>query len=179
MSKLSRRETLAGGGRAIAVAAVLSTLPSIAHAKEDAELFALFGKCKQLEKEYIKAINGYEKVQIPVSRSFPEMPLYGESRREWEREYRPSLNKALERAGVPALKKKHKATERAWLAAQDRFYDMPAHTPAGMILKLTNEWTEGQRRDWRAKGIAADVEYHPDATSSVLLDIERLAGRAI
>ena len=38
MSKLSRRETLARGGQAVAAAAVLSTLPSIAHAKEDAEI---------------------------------------------------------------------------------------------------------------------------------------------
>jgi len=38
MPKLSRRETLARGGQAVAAAAVLSTLPSIAHAKEDAEI---------------------------------------------------------------------------------------------------------------------------------------------
>ena len=38
MSKITRRETLARGGQAVAAAAVLSTLPSIAHAKEDAEI---------------------------------------------------------------------------------------------------------------------------------------------
>ena len=38
MSKLTRRETLAGGGKVIAAAAVLVTLPSIADAKEDAEI---------------------------------------------------------------------------------------------------------------------------------------------
>ena len=38
MSKITRRETLAGGGKAVAAAAVLSTLPSIAGAKEDAEI---------------------------------------------------------------------------------------------------------------------------------------------
>lgn len=48
MSKITRRNALARGGQAVAAAAVLSTLPSIADAKEDAELFALFEKCKQL-----------------------------------------------------------------------------------------------------------------------------------
>ncbi len=38
MSKITRRETLARGGQAVAAAAVLITLPSIAHAKEDAEI---------------------------------------------------------------------------------------------------------------------------------------------
>ena len=38
MSKITRRETLARGGQAVAAAAVLTTLPSIAHAKEDAEI---------------------------------------------------------------------------------------------------------------------------------------------
>ena len=38
MSKITRRETLARGGQAVAAAAVLSTLPTISHAKEDAEI---------------------------------------------------------------------------------------------------------------------------------------------
>ena len=42
MSKITRRETLARGGQVVAAAAVLSTLPSIAQAQEDAELLALW-----------------------------------------------------------------------------------------------------------------------------------------
>ncbi|MCH8098266.1 MAG: hypothetical protein IID53_14455 [Proteobacteria bacterium] len=38
MPKLSRRETLARGGAAVAAAAVLPFIPAIAHAKEDAEI---------------------------------------------------------------------------------------------------------------------------------------------
>ena len=38
MPKLSRRETLARAGGIVAAAAVLSTLPTIAHANEDAEI---------------------------------------------------------------------------------------------------------------------------------------------
>ena len=38
MSKITRRETLTRGGQAVAAAAVLTALPSIADAKEDAEI---------------------------------------------------------------------------------------------------------------------------------------------
>ena len=166
MSKITRRETLARGGQAVAAVAVLTTLPSIAAAKEDAELFAQYERCRWLEKKYIAAINRYEEPYFAVRRRPPE--LKG-----------GALAEAMKQAGVPALEKKKDAAERAYLAAEDRFYDMPAHSPAGMILKLTYEWTDRMRRDWRAKGIAADVQFHPDAIPSVLLDIERLCGRAI
>ena len=36
--KTTRRNVLKGGGKAVAAAAVLTTIPSIAHAKEDAEI---------------------------------------------------------------------------------------------------------------------------------------------
>ena len=207
MPKLSRRETLARGGRAIAAAAVLSTLPSVAHTKEDAELFALYEKCKQLEKEYMAAINRYEKVWFPVRQRHEEWwrsggpikryswcrgfstrtdvkpQLIKEARAEadriYEEEWVAKLAKAGKRAGVPALKKKHEATERAWLDAVHRFYDMPAHTFEGMILKLTNEWTDRMWRAWRAKDGSEHFEIHPDATPSILMDLERLAGRRI
>ncbi len=203
MSKITRRETLARGGQAVAAAAVLSTLPSIAHAKEDAELFTFFEKCKRLENEYMAAVNKYDKAGFALRRQFPKSPGHQtfldsvakqrELNAQCAEEVRvqnacikaaedrraAGLAKAEEQAGIPALKKKHEAAERSWTAAEDRFYGMPANTPEGMILKLTNEWTDGMRRDWRAKGIAADVQYHPAAISSVLLDIERLSGRRI
>ena len=202
MSKITRRETLTRGGQAMAAAAVLSALPSIAAAKEDAELFSCFEKCKQLENEYMAAINRYDETRIAVSRRFGGLPLrepptkrmltpgtpehkafLDEARAEHtlmeaaEKQRPGGLAEAEKQAGVPALKKKYDTTERAWLDALERLYDMPAYTPEGMILKLTIEWNDRIRRHWRAKGRAADVEFHPDATPSVLLDLERLAGQ--
>ena len=169
MRKITRRNALARGGQVVAAAAVLSTLPSIAHAKEDAELFACFEKCKRLETEYMAAINRHDDVWLPIRQQFPRY-LDG---------VKPEgLAEAEKQAGVPALKMKYKATERAWLDAAHRFYEMPAHTPAGMILKLTNEWTDRMWRAWRAKDASEHFEFHPDATPSVLRAIERLAGRA-
>ena len=89
--------------------------------------------------------------------------------------WRADKAEAEKQAGIPALKKKDAATFKVWLAAQDRFFDMPAHTLEGMILKLTIEWNDRIWRHWRAKGRGADVEIHPDAPSSVLIDLERLA----
>ena len=87
------------------------------------------------------------------------------------------LAEAEEQAGVSALKKKHEATTKAWYDAQDRFYDMPANTPEGMILKLTVEWSDRTWRTWRAKRTAHDIDYHPDTIPSILMDLERVAGR--
>ncbi len=84
-----------------------------------------------------------------------------------------------ERAGLPALAEKQSDACEDWCAAERRLFDTRANTPAGMILKLTIEWTDGRRRDWRTKGRAADLEFHPDAIPSVLLHIERLAGTAV
>ena len=205
MLKITRRETLAGGGKAVAAVVALPFLSTTnpAQAQEDAELFALHEKCKQLEKEYRVTINRYDETSFAVRRQFPkpqehqafldsvarQKELNAQCAKEVhiqnaciEAAKEPRMDglaEAEEQAGVSALKKKHEATTKAWFDAQDRFYDMPANTPEGMILKLTNEWTDGMRRDWRAKGIAADVEYHPAAISSVLLDIERLSGGGV
>ena len=51
MSKITRRETLARGGQAVAAAAVLSTLPTIAHAKEDAEILRAEAEVMRLRNE--------------------------------------------------------------------------------------------------------------------------------
>ena len=53
MSKLSRRETLAGGGKVMAAAAVLPFVPSIAQAKEDADA-ALLARVAQWHRAYEK-----------------------------------------------------------------------------------------------------------------------------
>ncbi len=170
MSKITRRETLARGGQAVAAAAVLTTLPSIAQAKEDAELFALYEECRRLETEYIAAINRYEEPYFAVRRQFPRY-LDG---------VKPEgLAEAMKQAGVPALEKKKDAAERAWGDALDRFFDTRANTPQGMILKITVEWSDRTWRKGRAKGPAHRIDYHPDAIPSILVDLERLAARAI
>ena len=116
----------------------------------------------------------------PEHKAFIAKAHYDSALIDAAEEQRPGvLAEAKKRAGVPALKKKYDTTLDSWLAALDRLYDTPAHTPAGMIVKLTIEWTDQMRRDWRAKGRAADVEIPDDAVESVLLDIERLSGRAI
>ena len=53
MSKLSRRETLAKGGQAMAAAAVLPFIPSIAHAQEGADA-ALLARVAQWHRAYEK-----------------------------------------------------------------------------------------------------------------------------
>ena len=170
MSKLSRRETLARGGQVVAAAAVLPFIPTVAHAKEDAELFALYERCRWLEKKYIAAINRYEEPYFAVRRQFPRY-LDG---------VKPEgLAEAEERAGVPALEEKKDAAERAYLDTLDRFFDTRANTPQGMIIKITIEWSDRTWRKWRAKGATERLHYPPDAIPSILVDLERLAGRAI
>ena len=206
MSKITRRETLTRGGQAIAVAAALPFISSInpAQAQEDAELFALYEECKQLENEHMAATNRYEVTSRAASRRFAGLPPYEPTTLKrlvlGTPEYEAFIHKALadsalidaaekqrpgglaeakKQAGVPALEKKYDANLDSWLTALDRLYDTPAHTPAGMILKLKIEWTDHMRRDWQAKGRAADVEIPDDAVESVLMDLERLSGRAV
>ena len=168
----TRRDVLAHGGKAIAVAAALPFIPAInpAQAQEDAELFAQSEKCRQLEIEYMAAINRHDDVWLPIRQQFPRY-LDG---------VKPEgLAEAEKQAGVPALAKKQDAVCDDWLAALDRFYDMPAHTFEGMILKLTNEWTDSMWRAWRAKDVSEHFEFHPAAAPSVVMDLERLSGRVV
>ena len=78
MSKLSRRETLARGGQVVAAAAVLPFLSTInpAHAKEDAELFALYEEWKRLEEIASKGDDDAEwQATWDVERRFFETPV--------------------------------------------------------------------------------------------------------
>ena len=169
--RTTRRNVLKGGGKAVAAVATLPFLFSTnpAQAQEDAELFALYDECRRLETEYIDAINRHDDVWLPIRQQFPKY-LDG---------VKPEgLAEAEARAGLPALEKKQRAAERAWLDALDRFYDIPALTPAGMILKFTVEWGKCSRRNWRAKDYA-HVEFPENGMASILMDLERLSGRRI
>ena len=66
----TRRDVLTHGGKVIATVAVLPFLPSIAHAEDDAGLFAQYEKCRQLETEFMAATNRYEEVSFAVPRRF-------------------------------------------------------------------------------------------------------------
>lgn len=57
------------------------------------------------------------------------------------------------------------------------FYRTPAHTTDGLILKLTGFWTQAMHREWDIGGWGAKVDFSPEATSAVLMDLEVWAGR--
>ena len=79
--KTTRRDALAHGGRIIATAAALPFLPSvnIAHAEDDAGLFAQFEKCCQLDRAYVDATEKADLACFAVKQQFPEPPN-GETR---------------------------------------------------------------------------------------------------
>ncbi len=177
----TRRDVLKRSAQAVAAGAVLPFLPATAQAQEDGELFALFAKYKRLEKVEIEATDklhhAMSEAGINVSK------LYWTKAELISRAY-SGRAKELERSGLLALEKKHKAAVNATKDALSRLYDARAHTPEGMILKLTIERADCGRRGWRAEGRPGrqqftGKEYFSQGPASVLMDIERLAGRAI
>ena len=98
--------------------------------------------------------------------------------RNAKKQWAADLAEAEKRAGVPALEKKYEDTASAWFDAVDRFYNTQANTPAGMILKFTVQWGKHSRRNWRAKDYAR-LEFPENGMASILMDLERLSGRAI
>ena len=183
MSRLSRRETLAGGGKAVAAAAVIPFLFSTnpAQAQEDAELFALFAKYKRLEKVETEASDrlhhALSEAGINVSK------LFWTTAELISRAY-SGRAKELERSGLLALEKKHEAAVNATKDVLNRLYDAPALTAMGMVLKLAIDRADDTRRGWRAEGHAGrqrftGKEYFSQGPLSVFMDLERLAGRRI
>ncbi len=187
MSKLSRRETLAGGGKAVAAAATLPFLftNNPAQAQEDAELFALFAKYKRLEKVEIEAADKLHHALFKAGLNVSEVSKSFLTPAEFIRRAYSGRAKELERSGLLALEKKHEAAKKASLDVVSRLYAARAHTPEGMILKLVIERADCDRRSWRAKGRPGrerftGAEYFSQGPASVLMDIERLlSGRRI
>lgn len=212
----TRRDALKQGGRIIATAAVLPLIPSIAHAKEDAELFALYDEYRLLEKQYEAAMAKASKAAFAVRDAFRDPPtltslqdqITTELAPQWEavidsrdevlrlksrrlakaigdiyksakEQWHADLAEAEKQAGVPPLKKKQDTACTAWSDALQRFMDTRAKTPAGMILKFHIAWCDKQRQHWEAHHFHGGVEFWDDAMASVLMDLERLAGRAI
>ena len=192
MSKLSRRETLAGGGKVMAAAAVLPFLPAIKPAQAqpvkistwlvttaDAELFALYAKYKRLEKVEAKASDRLHHALFKAGLNVSEVNESFFTAAELIRRRYSGRAKKLERTGIPALEKKHEAAVNATKDVVSRLYDARAHTPEGMILKLTIERADRSQREWRRDGHPGRArftgdEYFSQGPSSVEMDIERL-----
>ncbi len=182
--RTTRRNVLKAGVPAVAASAALPFLFSSppAQAQEDAELFALFAKYKRLEKVEIEATDklhhAMSEAGINVSK------LYWTKAELISRAY-SGRAKELERSGLLALEKKHKAAVNATKDGVSRLYDARAHTPEGMILKLTIERTDSDRRSRRYEGRTGreqftGKEYFSQGPSSVEMDVERLlSGRRI
>ena len=132
MSKITRREILAGGGKAVAAGAVVPFFPSTAHAKPDAEIFALYEEFCRLEKLEIKAEEREAEARIALRRAYRGKPLRDGADKKWDCNWA----EVEKRAGVTDLAKKRGAAVKATCGVLSRLYNMRANTPEGMILKL-------------------------------------------
>ena len=155
MSKITRRETLARGGRAVAAAAVLPFLPSIAHAEEDADtaLFHLVDQYETATKAYDELKKAWcEQVRSLVAPQYRDDP-YSDPHRTTRWDSRSEKARDLE-------------VEMQWAMDDYRSAAMctvktPARSMRGVAAKM--RMSEGGKK-WR--GLRA----------SALADAERLAG---
>lgn len=174
---ITRRDVLAHGGKAIAAAAVLPFLPSIAHAEDDAALFAQYEKCRRLDRAHLDALGKARLARFAVKKE--QRLKIGWSPNllwtpDWTLKLHPQnesadLAEAEERAGIPALDEKAKAAGGATAEAWTVFFNMRARTPLGMALKIQMEWSKVAR--------LITPQAKSAAPSSLLLDLERLSGR--
>ena len=175
MSKITRRETLARGGQAVAAAAVLSTLPSIAHAKEDAELLSRVEAFWLAHKE---AVDCHERWVAETERieALPECPAFrypGATREDLLRHHA-----FLAEHGIGAFVD---ASGEAW-EREDRavklVFGIPAKTYQGVLAKLNI--VEEAYGTGGADG-DANLESYQDLDApwleNAIADFERLAGR--
>ena len=177
--KTTRRDALAHGGRIIATAAMLPFIPSLAYAKDDAELFAQHDKCFQLDWAHHNAIKKANLAYDAVRRQFPEAPSI--KMIKWGRpdgtivtktisqQWDIDLAKAMRQAGVPAMEKNAKAAGEASMEAVAVFYSMRARTPLGMILKIQVAWSKERS--------LLKPQAKREAPGSLLLDLESFSGR--
>ena len=119
MSKLSRRETLAATGKAVAAAAVLTTIPAIAHAKDDAELL-------DLERQwYLAAVKEDERRE--AWRHAVRVVAPG------QKYYSPDV---FEIPHVKELSNLADQADREMRIIEDRMTETPARTIHGVAAKL-------------------------------------------
>ncbi len=173
MSKLSRRETLAGGGKVMAAATVLPFLPSTAQAKPDAELFALYEEYRRLEKAEIKAETREAEGRIAVRRAYRDKPLPNGADKKWD----VNWAEVEKRAGVTDLGKKRVAAVKASCEVLSRLYNMRANTSEGVLLKLVIRRSDSPAATLAIKARVPSSLRHKQP---VEMDVERLlSGRRI
>ena len=176
MPKLSRRETLARGGQAVAAAAVLSTLPTIAHAEDDAKLLS---RVEAFWPAHKAAVDCHERwvAEKHKVEALPECPclLFPKATREDLLRH----NDFLKDHGSGALAD---ASGEAWereARAVKLVFDTPAKTYQGVLAKL--KIVEVAYGTGAGDG-DADLEGNQDLDAPWLAnaigDFERLAARA-
>ena len=121
MSKITRRETLARGGQAVAAAAVLSTLPAIAHAKEDAELL-------DLERRWYLAFARKRKWREAAWQAVDDLPP--------GQRYAPGSPFVLGTPHTKELFNLEAQAEHEMRVIEDRMTETPARTIHGVAAKL-------------------------------------------
>ena len=171
MSKITRRNALARGGQAVAAAAVLSTLPTIAHAKEDAELLSrveAFWAAHEEEKEKSdKRTANYNAIT-----ALPECPSFRDH---------PALSAFFEKHGQFALSDAaNKANKRQGKAVKAVF-GIPAKTHQGVLAKLKIvEVAYGTGNEDGDTDLDCWQDLDAPWLENVIADFERLlSGRAI
>ena len=174
---ITRREAMKHGGKAVAAAAVLSALPSIARAKEDAELLSRIeafwaahkgatdtNKKWLAEAERVEALPGCPPLTYPTPTE--------EDWRRWRVFMRSHGIDALADAANKANKRQGKAVKAA--------FDTPAKTCQGVLAKLKIvEVAYGNGES----GGDVDLECWQDQDApwleNAIGDFERLIGRAV
>ena len=178
MSKITRRQTLARGGQAVAAAAMLPVIPTIAlGAGQDAGLFARVEAFWAAHKE---AVGRYEKRVAECTRieALPECPAFrfpGATREDFLRHYA-----FLDEHGIGALAN---ASGEAWereARAVKLVFDIPAKTYQGVLAKLKIvEEAYGTGAGDGDMNLESSQDLDTPWLESVIGDFERLAGRAI
>ena len=168
MSKITRRETLARGGQAVAAAAVLSTLPSIAHAN-DAELLSrvkVFWAAHKEEKEKSdKRTANYNAIT-----ALPECPSFRDH---------PALSAFFEKHGQFTLSDAANEANKRQGKAVKAVFDTPAKTYQGVLAKLKIvEVAYGTGCEDGDMDLEVYQDHETPWLENAIGDLERLAGRA-
>ena len=171
MSKLSRRETLARGGQAVAAAAVLSVAAKAALASEgeDSKLLSRVENFWAVHKE---ANDGAEKWHVEYERvhALPEFPPYT------DKAYRAFFDEHTNHALFDISNKANKRQGRAVKAV----FDIPAKTYRGVLAKLKIlEVAYGTGCEDGDMDLEVYQDHETPWLENAIGDFERLAGRAI
>ena len=149
MPKLSRRTALTHGGQVVAAAAVLTALPSIVHAKEDAALL-------DLERQWDLAVARYRKCREAKWKAVDDLPP--------SQRWIPDTPFLRETPHVKELINLEDRAERDMRVIEDRMTETPAQTIHGVAAKLRVGQGPVMMQAFR---------------DSIVADAERLAGGVV